>query len=67
MSALYYDPSNPGRQDILTLTMNKLFPVLDLDEEKTIVAARNSIFMDSQALRKMMELLISKSGEGESL
>ena len=47
--------------------MNKLFPILDLDEEKTIVAARNSIFMDPQALGKMMELLMTKSGEGESL
>ena len=66
MSALYYDPSNPGRQDVVNLNMKDAMPLMDLDEEKTLTAARNSFFMDSQTLEPMMEILLSKGSKDES-
>ena len=41
-------------------------PLMDLDEEKTLTAARNSFFMDSQTLEPMMEILLSKGNKHES-
>ena len=50
MAGLYYDPENPERQDMLKEKMIFSQPLLDLDEDQTIAAARLSVFMDASAL-----------------
>ena len=54
LAGLYYDPENPERQDLLKEKLVNNRPLLDLDEEQTVQAARLSIFMDAGALEQLI-------------
>ena len=65
MSALFYDPTNPGRQDVIQVKINESLPLLDLDSTKTEIAARKSIFMDASSLESLMDIMLTKSDPDE--
>ena len=63
LAGLYYDSTNPERQEVITVRVNEAQPLLDFDQEKTEEAARKSCFMDAQALETLMDILIQPDGE----
>ena len=65
MSALFYDPTNPGRQDVIQVKINESLPLLDLDNTKTQTAARKSIFMDASSLESLMDIVLAESDPDE--
>ena len=60
MAGLYYDQYNPERQDIVLEKMIFSSPLLDLDEEKTALAAEESIFFKPEAMRKLMSIVLAE-------
>ena len=66
MSGLYYDSMHPERQEVIQVRVNEALPVLDLDQDKTVDAARKSCFMDVQTLETLMEIILQSDSEQAS-
>ena len=58
MSALYFDSTNPGRQDVMQVRLNEAVPLLDLEQPKAQLAAQKSIFMDIVKLESLLVILL---------
>ena len=66
MSGLYYDSMHPERQEVIKVRVNEALPMLDLDQDRTVDAARKSCFMDVQALETLMEIILQSDSEQAS-
>ena len=62
---LYFDPTAPQRQEFVNgfegqqkdkVMPQKLLPILDLLEEDTVVAAKNSVLMDPEVISKLIDV-----------
>ena len=46
LSGLFYDQTNPSRQEVVNVRVNEAQILLELDQDKAVAAARQSIFVD---------------------
>lgn len=46
LSGLFYDQTNPSRQEVINVRVNEAQSLRELDQDKAIAATRQSIFVD---------------------
>ena len=46
LSGLFYDQTDPSRQEVVNVRVNEAQILLELDQDKAVAAARQSIFVD---------------------
>lgn len=57
---LFYDKDAKGRQEIITVPIYDVRPILDLDEDSLKELAQHSVTMDKEVIAHLIDLLTQK-------